>query len=41
LLIEAVRGKPLQPKAIQYAQIIGFALLMALMIFATLNDITR
>jgi len=41
LLIEAVRGKPLQPKAIQYAQIIGFTLLMALMIFATLNDITR
>ena len=41
LLIEAVRGKPLQPKAIQYAQIIGFALLMALMIFATLNEITR
>ena len=41
LFIEAVRGKPLSAKAMQYAQTIGFVLLVSLMIFATMNDITR
>lgn len=41
LVIEAVRGKPLSPKAMQYAQIVGFVLLMTLMLFATFKDITR
>ena len=41
LVIEAVRGKPLSPKAMQYAQVVGFVLLMTLMLFATFKDITR
>ena len=41
LLIEAVRGRPLSPKALQYAQLIGFVLLMSLMLVATMNDISR
>ncbi len=41
LVIEAVRGKPLSPKALRYAQTVGFALLLALMVFATKNDIMR
>lgn len=41
LLFEAVRGKPLSPKALQYAQVVGFVLLMSLMLFATFKDITR
>lgn len=41
LVIEGVRGKPLGAKAVQYAQMIGFALLMGLMLFATFNDVTR
>ena len=41
LLIEAVRGKPMGAKAVQYAQIVGFVLLMTLMVFATSQDIAR
>ena len=41
LLLEAVRGKPLGPKAIIYAQRVGVVLLLLLMIFATKNDIVR
>ncbi|MBR1396097.1 MAG: site-2 protease family protein, partial [Selenomonadaceae bacterium] len=41
LLLEAVRGKPLSPKAIIYTQRVGVALLILLMIFATKNDIVR
>ncbi len=41
LLLEAVRGKPLGPRAIIYAQRIGVALLIILMLFATKNDIVR
>ena len=41
LALEAVRGKPLSPKAIIYTQRVGVALLLLLMIFATKNDIIR
>ena len=41
LALEAVRGKPLSPKAIIYAQRVGVALLLLLMLFATKNDIVR
>ena len=41
LVLEAVRGKPLDPKALIYAQRIGVALLLILMLFATKNDIVR
>ena len=41
LALEAVRGKPLSPKAVMYAQRFGVALLLILMLFATKNDIVR
>jgi len=41
LLFEAVRGKPIGPKALMYAQRVGVALLLLLMLFATKNDIVR
>lgn len=41
LAVEAVRGKPLNQKYMQYAQMIGFMLLMGLMLFATMNDFSR
>ena len=41
LVIEGVRGKPLGPKALNYTQHIGLAILLALMVFATRNDIIR
>lgn len=41
LAIEGVRGKPLSVKSLHYAQITGIVLLLALMVFATMNDITR
>ena len=41
LALEAVRGKPLGPKALIYAQRVGVVLLLILMIFATKNDIVR
>ncbi len=41
LLIEAVRGKPLTPKALMYTQRVGVVLMLLLMIVATKNDIVR
>ena len=41
LCIEAVKGSPLSPKTMYYAQRVGIALLLLLMIFATKNDIVR
>ena len=41
LTLEAVRGKPLGPKALIYAQRVGVLLLLILMLFATKNDIVR
>ena len=41
LVLEGVRGKPLNEKYMYYAQMIGFLLLMGLMIFATMNDFSR
>lgn len=41
LCIEALRGKPLDEKHTQYAQMIGFMLLMGLMLFATMKDFSR
>jgi regulator of sigma E protease len=37
--IEAVRGRPLPPKAQEVAFRIGFALVLSLMVFTTWNDI--
>ena len=41
LLIEAVRGKPLSGKLRYAAQMVGFAILMGIMIVATVGDIGR
>ncbi|MBR1553698.1 MAG: RIP metalloprotease RseP [Schwartzia sp.] len=41
LLLEAVRGKPLGEKAMHYTQVAGITVLVALMLFATKNDIVR
>ncbi|HHY10962.1 MAG TPA: RIP metalloprotease RseP [Firmicutes bacterium] len=41
LVVEAIRGRPLAPKARGIAQFIGLALLVLLMIFATIKDISR
>ena len=41
LCIEAVRGKPLSPKALYYMQSVGVGLLILLMLFATANDLMR
>lgn len=39
LLIEMVRGKPLSDKALEVAQMVGFVILIALMVFIFGNDI--
>lgn len=41
LVIEGVRGKPLSPELVQKAQMFGFMLLLALMVFATSKDLIR
>ena len=41
LAIEGIRGKPLNKNSLQYVQMIGFALLMMLFVFATFKDINR
>ncbi|NLJ73776.1 MAG: RIP metalloprotease RseP [Firmicutes bacterium] len=41
LAIEAIRGKPLAPEHRGIAQFIGLALLLLLMVFATIKDISR
>ena len=41
LMLEALRGKPLTPKALMYTQRVGIALMLLLMIVATKNDIIR
>ena len=41
LVIEALRGKPLGEKALHYTQMAGITVLVALMLFATKNDIVR
>jgi regulator of sigma E protease len=41
LALEGVRGKSLSKEKMQYLQMVGFALLMLLMLFATFKDITR
>ena len=41
LCVEAVRGKPLSPKALYFMQSVGVGLLILLMLFATANDLMR
>ncbi|EGO63189.1 RIP metalloprotease RseP [Acetonema longum] len=41
LLVEAVRRKPLEKNQLYFIQMIGFALLMALLLMATFKDIAR
>lgn len=41
LCVEAVRGKPMGPKALEYTQKAGIILLLLLMLLATKNDIVR
>lgn len=38
---EAVRGRPLPPRAVEYGFRIGFALVISLMVFATWNDLVQ
>jgi len=40
-LVEAVRGRPLPPRAQEYGYRAGFALLACLFVFATWNDLTH
>ena len=41
LIIEAIRRKPMDEKTEINIQLIGFAILIALSIYVTYNDITR
>lgn len=41
ILIEAIRGKPVDPKYESIVHVIGLALLLALMVFVTYNDIIK
>ena len=41
LLVEGVRGKPLNGKQLQWIQTIGIALLLMLLVFATASDLGR
>ena len=41
LVLEALRGRPLTPKALMYTQRVGVVLMLLLMIVATKNDIVR
>lgn len=41
LVLEAVRGKPLSPKALQYVQMVGVGILVLLMLYATGSDVGR
>ena len=41
LIIEAVRGKPIDPEKEGIVHLIGFVLLMLLMAFVFFNDISR
>jgi regulator of sigma E protease len=40
-VIEGLRGRPLSQKAMARANMVGLALLMSLLVFATLNDVQR
>ena len=41
LIVEAIRGKPVDPEKEGYVHLIGFVLLMGLMLFVTYQDIIR
>ena len=41
LVLEAVRGKPLSPKVLQYVQTAGVGILILLMLYATSSDVGR
>ncbi|BEU87232.1 RIP metalloprotease RseP [Selenomonas sp. TAMA-11512] len=41
LVLEAVRGKPLSPKVLNYVQMIGVGILVLLMLYATSSDVGR
>lgn len=41
LIIEAIRGRPLEPEQRGMAQFVGFALLLLLLVFATYQDVVR
>ena len=41
LIIEKLRGKPVNPKIENTVNTVGFALLMILVVFVTINDIIR
>jgi regulator of sigma E protease len=41
LIIEKIRGKKMNAKAEQWANSIGFALLILLLVFVTIKDITK
>ena len=40
-LVEAVRGRPVPPRAQEYGYRAGFALLASVFLFATWNDLTH
>jgi regulator of sigma E protease len=41
LCVEAIKGSPLSWKKMEFAQMVGLALLLFLMLFVTYNDIMR
>ena len=41
MLIELIRGKPINPKYEGYVHAAGFVILIGLMLFVTYNDIVR
>jgi regulator of sigma E protease len=40
-LVEGIRGKPLSQRVIGKANMVGLALLLSLLVFATMNDVQR
>jgi regulator of sigma E protease len=41
VLIEGIKGSPVNPKVLNYSQILGLVVIVALLVFVTYNDILR
>ena len=41
LIVEMIKGKPLDDKFMERAQVVGFVILLSLMVFAFGNDILK
>jgi regulator of sigma E protease len=41
LLIEKIKGSPVDDRVLGYSQMIGLVLILSLMVYVTYNDLTR